>query len=218
MANRRASTKSRDLKRDRILRAAGEVFASRGFNGSRIADIADRAVIGKGTVYEYFSSKEDLFFAVFERLIDEMYTAMDSGIASRKAGESVHTLRNYAITGMTFFDQARELTPLWLEYWAASSAKGLKRRFRDEFRKVYRRFRELIARTIDKGIKVGEFRKDVKPREVAAAFVGIFDGLILQSWFEPRLRAREAAIELASHLVRGMRPTHQGKSSSGNRK
>ncbi|MDN5345160.1 MAG: hypothetical protein PWQ18_1274 [Clostridia bacterium] len=48
-------------KRQHILAAATGVFASQGFYRAKIADIAAAAGVGKGTVYEYFRSKKDLF-------------------------------------------------------------------------------------------------------------------------------------------------------------
>ncbi len=48
-------------KRQHILAAATGVFASQGFYQAKIADIAAAAGVGKGTVYEYFRSKKDLF-------------------------------------------------------------------------------------------------------------------------------------------------------------
>ena len=53
-------------KKNRIIEAAVMVFAQKGYASATIADIAARAEIGKGTIYEYFTSKEDLFFAVFK--------------------------------------------------------------------------------------------------------------------------------------------------------
>jgi AcrR family transcriptional regulator len=53
-------------KRNQVIKAAARVFARNGYSNAVIADIAIAAKIGKGTVYEYFDSKEDLFFAVFE--------------------------------------------------------------------------------------------------------------------------------------------------------
>lgn len=50
-------------KRLAILEAATDAFASQGFAAVRIADIAKQAGIGKGTVYEYYRSKEDLLLA-----------------------------------------------------------------------------------------------------------------------------------------------------------
>ena len=56
----------KNKKKDDIVTAAAHVFSQRGYSGTSVAEIALQAGIGKGTVYEYFSSKEDLFFAVFE--------------------------------------------------------------------------------------------------------------------------------------------------------
>lgn len=51
-------------KREDILKAATEVFGSKGFYLANMIDIAERAGIGKGTIYEYFKSKDSLFIEV----------------------------------------------------------------------------------------------------------------------------------------------------------
>ena len=52
---------AREEKKKEILRAAAKVFFVNGFEGAKIEDIAKEAGIGKGTVYEYFDSKQQLF-------------------------------------------------------------------------------------------------------------------------------------------------------------
>ena len=54
-------------KRNRIINAALIIFSGDGFQNSKIEDIAKSADIGKGTLYEYFSSKDELFLEVFSR-------------------------------------------------------------------------------------------------------------------------------------------------------
>lgn len=51
-------------KRDDILNSASDVFNNKGFHLANINDIAEHAGIGKGTVYEYFTSKNELFIEV----------------------------------------------------------------------------------------------------------------------------------------------------------
>lgn len=48
-------------KREQILQAAIIIFASKGFFNAKVEEIAVEAKVGKGTVYEYFKSKQDLF-------------------------------------------------------------------------------------------------------------------------------------------------------------
>ncbi len=60
-------------KRELMLEAAHKLFLKNGFSKTKIIDIADEAGIGKGTVYEYFPSKELLFAEVFNSRIMNAY-------------------------------------------------------------------------------------------------------------------------------------------------
>jgi TetR/AcrR family fatty acid metabolism transcriptional regulator len=55
-------------RQHRILDAAGAVFAERGFHQTTIRDVARRAGVADGTIYNYFTSKSDLLFALFDRM------------------------------------------------------------------------------------------------------------------------------------------------------
>lgn len=61
-------------KRERILEAAQSVFARKGYYLSKIEEIAELAEVGKGTVYEYFTSKQELYKEMF-RVILSQYMA-----------------------------------------------------------------------------------------------------------------------------------------------
>jgi len=53
-------------KKRRLLLAALDVFAEQGFHATTIDQIAERAGVGKGTVYLYFQSKQDLFLGIIQ--------------------------------------------------------------------------------------------------------------------------------------------------------
>lgn len=53
-------TRSRSDKREAIVAAALDLFVDRGFYGTAVPDIAERAKVGAGTIYRYFDSKEAL--------------------------------------------------------------------------------------------------------------------------------------------------------------
>ena len=61
-------------KRDRIIDAATEVFAAKGFHSARISDIARLAGVADGTIYLYFKNKEDLLFSIFEEKMEALLT------------------------------------------------------------------------------------------------------------------------------------------------
>ncbi|MDQ7053892.1 MAG: TetR/AcrR family transcriptional regulator [candidate division KSB1 bacterium] len=54
------------LRRQAILDAASRIFAQKGFERATLDEIAEAAEFGKGTIYNYFSSKEELFFTLLE--------------------------------------------------------------------------------------------------------------------------------------------------------
>ena len=66
----------RDLnKRERIIDAAIEVFCSQGYEAASMADVAQKAGVGKGTLYLYVDSKEDLFEQAYQLCYEERILA-----------------------------------------------------------------------------------------------------------------------------------------------
>ena len=74
-------------KRRRILEAALEEFALRGFGAARMEDVARRAGVGKGTLYLYFDDKESLFEGLVHEFILPPLAALRE--VQRRPGESV---------------------------------------------------------------------------------------------------------------------------------
>ena len=197
------SDQARKSKKNRIIEAAADIFAQRGYAGASVADIAVKAAIGKGTVYEYFSSKEDLFFAVFE-----WYTQRSSRQASvsisalgGSAADRLLTISD-AITGQ--WDEIKDAFTLTMEFWAASASSQMRDRFKAAFRDLYQEFRQLISALIQEGIDHGEFRADIRPELVAKALVGTWDALFLQAWFEENFDPVAVAREFSGIIIKGL--------------
>lgn len=72
----RRRDEARALFRNAILDAAEAVFAERGFHGARIQDIAERARIAVGTVYNHFEDKDDVLGALLEQRSEEMISQL----------------------------------------------------------------------------------------------------------------------------------------------
>ena len=77
-------------KREAILRAAIKVFAGKGYFNSKVADIAAAAGIADGTVYLYFKSKEEIFRALAQQLIDQMLASTETAQATTSVTEQLH--------------------------------------------------------------------------------------------------------------------------------
>jgi AcrR family transcriptional regulator len=172
-------------KRQRLVEAAGAVFAEKGYASTRVADIAERAGVGKGTVYEYFSSKEELLFAVFESINADISLRMDAALAA--GGSSEEQLHNLLRLGAEVIAEQVDLQPVILDFWAASRGRGFEDTYREAVVASYTFFRGLVADFIREGQRMGEFASTVDAEALAAMVVATVDGLGIQLFFDRSL-------------------------------
>lgn len=198
-----SSEQHKQQKRAHIIHAAARVFGEKGFSGTMMADIADQAGMGKGTLYEYFDSKENLFFAVFEWFAEETEAAAKVSISALR-GSASERLAVLSESVMQSWLEMKDLFALVMEFWAASASSQMKKRFKGYFRQAYEDFRTLVASLIREGIQHGEFQEDVVPESVAAALVGTWDALLLQAWFDDTFDPLTSARNFVAVLIRGL--------------
>ena len=190
-------------KKNHIIQAAVTVFAQKGYASATIADIAAEAKIGKGTIYEYFASKDDLFFAVFEwfKLQTEDAARVNIAVLGESAAGRLNALSD-SLMGMWL--EMKDVFRLTMEFWAASSSSQMQDRFKANFRNTYQDFRNIVNSLIREGIERGEFRTDINSESVAAALVGTWDALFLQAWFEDDFDPVTIARDFLSILINGL--------------
>ena len=198
-----ASENQKKAKHNQILHAAVQVFSEKGYNGAVVADIAERAGIGKGTIYEYFRSKEELFFSVFELYWEETWDAAAVSI-SAIGGSATERLGALSDTMMAQWVELEDIFAIVMEFWAASSNSQLRHRFRQAFRDAYAQIRGIVSSLIQNGIERGEFRPDVNTESVAAALVGTWDALLLQAWFDDTFDPVVTAKDFLKVVINGM--------------
>jgi AcrR family transcriptional regulator len=92
VANKMPRARTPD-KEEAILEAAARVFSGRPFHEVLIDDIATAAGVGKGTIYRYFPTKDDLFFAAilhsFDRLSDALAESLAQETSPRRRLERI---------------------------------------------------------------------------------------------------------------------------------
>jgi AcrR family transcriptional regulator len=172
----------KEARRRELIEVAARVFAEKGFRAARIEDIAKEAAVAKGLVYDYFKSKEEFFFAVFEWYNEQI------SLWIRERLESAGTARERLTLLARLFVQAGldhiALYGLTLEFWAAAGIGVYEGRFLASFRDAYRAMRAMVSEVIRDGQSGGEFRHTVDPEAVAAVLVGAFDAAVLQHWLD----------------------------------
>ena len=179
------TSKAKGDKRPRLVDAACAVFAEKGYASTRVADIAERAGVGKGTVYEYFSSKEELLFAVFELTNAEISVRMDEALAA--GGSAEEQLLNLLRLGAEVISEQIEMQPVMLDFWAASRGMYEEDTYRRAVVASYTFFRRLVADFIRDGQEKKQFKSSVDADALAAIIVASVDGLGIQLYFDRSL-------------------------------
>jgi len=166
-------------KRDAILAAALKVFNEHGYSAATVDAVAAEAGVAKGSVYNYFRGKEDLFRQVFAEAVmtaerDVGGLADDIGPASRH----LERLLDYWYERLGYF---RQIGRLVLEFWTTAAREAQHGELTAVLIEVYARWRERIASILAQGAQAGEFSKEFNSPVAAALIMGILDGIQVES-------------------------------------
>jgi AcrR family transcriptional regulator len=164
--------KDPEANRARIVQAAIDEFAARGFKGASMDAIAARTHTTRALINYYFGSKEKLYIAVLERVYGEIRDAeaeldldhLEPLDAVRRIVEFIY---HYYMTHEGF---VRLVV-------AENQAKGRHLRKSKAMRTLNRPIIDRLARVIERGQKEGRFRRDVDAVEIhkAIAALGMFN-------------------------------------------
>jgi AcrR family transcriptional regulator len=104
----------RQLTREALVAAAAEVFTAKGFHAASLDEIADAAGFTRGAIYSNFGSKEELLFAVYDRLDDMTLAGMADAIDER-GGDPLHDATVAAEVWARLLGRSRDIIALSLE-------------------------------------------------------------------------------------------------------
>ncbi len=191
---------SRGEKRIRIIDAAIQVFAEKGFHQARVTDIASQAGVADGTIYLYFRNKEDLLLTIFE----EKMTAINAGLTGVLEGidDPFDRIRAFARYHFSLVQKHRHLAEV-LQVELRLSNKFLK-----EYRpKPLWQYLGAFASILREGQESGMVRSDVDLFTAKWAFFGALDELAMQwvlSRGKPRFNLDAAADQVADIFIKGI--------------
>lgn len=155
----------KEEKRAEILKAAARVFVEYGFDGAKIEDIAKAAGIGKGTVYEYFESKTDLFREMLRNSVEEYRQALAEKIAQgRDIREKILNCSQYSTR---FLSENLDMLEM---AWQASTLMSKETRtwLIEEKLSIFR----LLEDMVKDGVARAELRQGLEPELAVFSILG----------------------------------------------
>jgi TetR/AcrR family fatty acid metabolism transcriptional regulator len=193
------------IKRQLIIEAAIEVFSRNGFQNSTISEIAQRAGVAEGTIYQYFKSKEDLFFSIPIDKTKQFYKELELHL------QGIHGAMNKVRKFVWYYLYHLQENP---EY---ARALMLEMRVNRNFANTrafgaYRPLTQKILEIIEEGQEEGVIRKDINIYMIRHLILGLLEH-ILTRWLlkgekGDLLAQYNEAVELLSQGI--CKPEKQG--------
>lgn len=144
----------KDARPQELLAAAIDLFVEHGFAATRLEDVARRAGVSKGTLYLYFTNKEELFKAVVRESILPFLGKAELSVAEFD-GHSADLLRSVVMNWSRQIGQSKASGLGKLMLAEAVNFPELARFYREE---VMSRTVRMISSILERGVNRGEFR------------------------------------------------------------
>jgi AcrR family transcriptional regulator len=186
-------TRRKEARPQELLAAALDLFVERGYAATRLDDVAARAGVSKGTLYLYFTNKEELFKAVVR---ENMVPALD---------EAESIIAHYQGSAADLF---RAIMKGWWEHVGATQLSGLPKLIMAEscnfpevaafyYEEVISRAKRMVTSMVQRGVDSGEFR----PLENAEMVnVVIAPMLMLMMWKHSFTACQPVPIDAETYL------------------
>ena len=183
-------------RRETIIDTSARVFARGGYHATGITELCAANGLGKGALYHYIGSKEELLAAIHDRVMDEVMVGADRVAAAGGSPSAQLTMLGDELLDVIH----RYPDHVWVflhEFPALTDGRA------DQFRGRRREYERQVETVLQAGIDAGEFR-DVDPRLTALAWLGMHTYTYL--WLKPggRLSARDVAQPFADIFIHGI--------------
>jgi AcrR family transcriptional regulator len=183
-------------RRDAIVDTSARLFAQRGYHATGITELCEANDLGRGALYHYIGSKEELLAAIHDQVMDEVLACAER--VAQTGGSPSMQLANHGDELLEIIHRYPDHVWVFLhEFPALTGERAAK------FRERRRAYEEQIEAVVQAGVASGEFR-DLDVWLTTRAWLGMHNYTYL--WLHPggRLSAREVAKPFAEIFIRGI--------------
>jgi AcrR family transcriptional regulator len=194
----KVSDEHREQRRSELLKSALECISERGYERTTVDDIVRWAGVSKGMLYNYFKSKEEIFFALIDDRTDAFFEQMSTVFQSLPgAWEKLHYLLDmYSKTPLR--DDSRKWVGAYLEFFLTTSRSPSRTEYMQQ---RHERFVQLLKVVVDEGKRTGEFRSDIDSSSVSALYWALCDGIHLHLSQLPQIDDYDEVYRTAIHML-----------------
>ena len=185
-------------KRERILRAATDVFAQSGYFNAKVSEIARAAGVADGTIYLYFDGKEDLLSSIFREHTRNYLQSLERDVANvNRPEERVRIAIRHHLETLGRDRSLAIVAQVELRHSLKFMALLSHQEIAD--------YLNILRKIVEYGQNEGVFRRNLHPQLVAKAIFGIVDEMVT-SWIlsEKDYSLADQSDEVADFVLSGL--------------
>jgi len=184
-------------KREQILNAAVTVFSTRGYRATLVDEIAQEAGVAKGTLYLYFSSKEEMYLEAFRENVEKLHKL------TLERMEGAHStwdkIKAFIAVRLEFGETNKNFLRIYLsEFVGTLMGRG---EWSEQLRAMLRRESDFLRNLFREGIKAGEVR-DVPVDQLVSMLHYTVGGIMTSRVTEIRLTEAHLDPDMIVELLR----------------
>lgn len=193
-------------KRYRIMQAAVKIFAQKGFYRAKMEEIAQEADVGKGTVYEYFPSKQQLFIEMFQTGKEYYFDFLTKQVKNQLG--LYQQLKNIAYFHLRFFVEHKDIARVMLQEYLQLGWEMHQAVFQAQEEEI-----QVLENLFQEGVRNKSLRS-IDTHTTAYAFYGAVNALgvplLFQDAQDGRPDLEKISIEIVDLFYRGIEKAPQG--------
>lgn len=187
--------------RDQILDAAARLIHLRGYHGTSLDDVLRESGVGKGNFYYYFRSKEDLGFAIIDRVVERFLERTLEPAFDDLTADPLDQVRAF-LDRLLEVQRQRNCVGGCPMGNLASELSDVHEGFRQRLADIFERWRGMLAATLERGRESGRLRADLDAASAAGFVVAALEGAILMAKVTKDISVMEKCVaELKRHLT-----------------
>ena len=200
--------KEKDNRKKLILKSARTLFFKKGFSNVTVDEIAKVSELGKGSIYLYFNSKEEIYAQILLNDIEDFNERVS--VLFDKDTKSAELLVDFSCIYVDFFLNDGELFRILMTYMLQPNQMNLTKELNLQIFTTNANSIDVIGKILQRGIDSGEFSANINLKQNQNAIWGLLNGVIsLYVFLGEQIKRRErikSTIKLALEVfVKGLK-------------
>ncbi len=183
-------------RREQIIEVSAALFATRNYHEVRMEEVAEKTGLAKGTLYNYFNNKEDLYISIITHRLETLLEILKERIDTRQT--PLTNLRRIIVHIYSFMAKYPHFFQIWYR-----EKLNCQRHSHYQVQQLYQEIKDLLSIALNRGVEEGVLREHTT-LFVSDIIMGMIDAAVLRSMNLPPGNRRDERIRVFEFFLEAL--------------